>query len=141
MTLAEFYPHLLLAHVSLVAASGALFAARGAAVLAGRGWPMRPGWRRLSVGIDTLLLGAGVTLWVMLALNPLRDSWLGTKLALLLLYIGLGSFALKRGRTRQVRAACLAAALAVYAYMASVALAHHPLGRLALEVSLTAPII
>ena len=124
----EWYTPLKLAHLSLVATSGALFAARGAAVLAGRAWPMRPPWRRLSVGIDTLLLAAGVTLWALLSLNPARDTWLGTKLTLLLLYIVLGTVALKRGRTRPVRAACFAAALAVYAFMASVALAHHPLG-------------
>jgi uncharacterized membrane protein SirB2 len=92
---------------------------------------MHKPWRRLSYAIDTLLLAAGVTLWALLALNPLHDAWLGTKLALLLLYIGLGSLALKRGRTAAVRRATYAAALAVYLFMATVAVAHHPLGLLA----------
>jgi uncharacterized membrane protein SirB2 len=85
-------------------------------------------WRWASVAIDTALLSAGVAMWSLLALNPVRDSWLGTKLVLLLVYIVLGSFALKRGRTPRARAISYAAALAVYAFMISVALAHRPLG-------------
>lgn len=118
------------AHVTLVAGSGLLFAVRGAAVQLGQGWAMRRPWRRLSVGIDTLLLAAGVSLWGLLALNPVRNAWLGTKLVLLVLYIVLGSLALKRGRTARVRRASYAAALATYVVMASVAFTHHPLGLL-----------
>jgi uncharacterized membrane protein SirB2 len=131
MPLAEFYAPLKLAHLGLVTASGALFAVRGAAVLARQGWAMRKPWRLLSYGIDTLLLSAGATLWVLLSLHPGRDTWLGAKLALLLLYVVLGSLALKRGRTPAVRATAYVAALAVFLFMAGVALAHHPLGWLA----------
>jgi uncharacterized membrane protein SirB2 len=131
MSLIEFYPTLKSAHVGLVTGSGALFALRGAAVLAGQGWAMHKPWRVLSYCIDTLLLAAGVTLWAMLHLNPVRDPWLGTKLALLLLYIVLGSLALKRGRTPTVRRASYAAALATYLFMASVAMKHQPWGLLA----------
>ena len=46
------------------------------------------------------------------------------------MYIVLGSFALKRGRTRAVRIACWLAAIAVYGLIISVARAHHPLGLL-----------
>ena len=125
MTLAEFYPQIKSAHVALVVASGALFALRGAAVLAGRAWPMRKALRVLSVVIDSSLLAAGVTLWVLLSLQPLRDAWLGSKLALLVLYVVLGTVALKRGR-----AWAYAAALTCYLFMVSIALAHHPLGAL-----------
>lgn len=124
----EAYPALKQAHVTLVAVSGTLFALRGAAVLARAGWPLRMPWRISSVVIDTLLLAAGVSLWAMLSLNPLRDAWLGAKLVLLVVYIVVGSFALRRGRTPAVRAASYVAALAVYGFMISVALAHRPLG-------------
>jgi uncharacterized membrane protein SirB2 len=130
MMLAEFYPHIKTAHVALVSASGLLFAVRGAAVLAGHAWPLRGALRVTSVAIDSALLAAGVVLWSLLALQPLRDPWLGTKLLLLLLYIALGSLALKRARTQRGRALAYAAALACYLHMASVALAHHPLGAL-----------
>lgn len=128
MALAEFYLPLKAAHIGLVSASGLLFAVRGAAVLAGRRWAMRKPWRLLSYGIDTLLLGAGALLWWLLSLHPVHDAWLGSKLLLLLLYIVLGSLALKRGRTPGVRVVSYVAALAVYLFIATVARAHHPLG-------------
>ncbi|MBL8352921.1 MAG: SirB2 family protein [Burkholderiaceae bacterium] len=130
MTLVEAYPLLKPLHVTLVTASGILFAARGAAVLSGRRWPMRPVWRHASVAIDTLLLSAGVAMWVALSLHPLRNGWLGAKLGLLGVYIVLGSFALKRARSPRARALFYAAALAVFLWMVSIARAHDPLGAL-----------
>jgi uncharacterized membrane protein SirB2 len=128
MNLSAWYPDIKQLHIGLVTASGLLFAARGMAVLAGQRWAMRSPWRRLSYGIDTLLLGAGASLWVMLSLNPVHNPWLGTKLLLLLLYIVLGSLALKRAPTLAARRLCFAAALGVYLFMVSVAIAHHPWG-------------
>jgi uncharacterized membrane protein SirB2 len=121
--LADLYLAIKSAHVGLVTLSGALFAARGAAVLAGRAWPMTRGLRVASVAIDTLLLAAGVALWSLLSLQPMRDAWLGSKLLLLVLYVVLGTVALKRRR-----AWAYAAAVACFAFMVSIALAHHPLG-------------
>lgn len=126
----SFYPSLKLLHMMLVVLSGTLFVARGASVLAGQAWPMRPVARRASVAIDTLLLSAGVTMWVLLSWHPVQHPWLGTKLLLLLLYIVLGSLALKRAPRPGQRAVFFVAALAVYGFMASVAVAHHPLGLL-----------
>jgi uncharacterized membrane protein SirB2 len=125
MALIEYYPQIKLAHLALVTASGVLFACRGAATLARQRWPMTAPLRLTSIVIDTLLLAAGVTLWALLSLQPLRDAWLGTKLVLLVLYVMLGTVALKRRR-----AWAYAAALACYLFMVSVALAHHPLGAL-----------
>jgi uncharacterized membrane protein SirB2 len=87
--------------------------------------------RRASVVIDTLLLAAGATMWALLALNPLRDTWLGAKLLALPVYIVLGSFALKRGRTLGRRAFFYGAALAVFVYIATVAVRHDPSAGLA----------
>lgn len=126
--LVAWYPFIKSAHVGLVLASGLLFAVRGALVLAGRAWAMHRPWRLLSYGIDTLLLAAGVTLWQLLALSPFSSPWLGVKLLLLVLYVVLGSLALKRARTPVARRASYGAALAVYGYMAAVAVAHHPAG-------------
>jgi uncharacterized membrane protein SirB2 len=125
MALIEFYPQIKQAHVGLVAASGLLFACRGAAVLARRRWALARPLRLASVAIDTALLAAGVTLWALLALQPLRDAWLGAKLALLVLYVALGTLAVKRAH-----AGAYAAALACYLFMVSVALTRHPLGAL-----------
>lgn len=124
----SWYPQIKQVHITLVAASGLLFAVRGTAVMAGQGWAMHAAWRWLSYGIDTLLLSAGVTLWAILSLNPLHSPWLGCKLVLLVLYVVLGSLALKRAPTPASRRLSFAAALGVYLFMASVAVAHHPMG-------------
>jgi len=128
MSLVEFYPSLKLAHVFLVAGSGMLFALRGGALMAGQQWAMRRPWRVLSYGIDTLLLTVGITLAALLRLNPAQSPWLGSKLALLVLYIVLGSLALKRGRTLAVRRVSYGVALTTYLFMVSVAVNHNPLG-------------
>jgi len=115
-------------HVGLVLASGGLFALRGIAVLLSARWPMRRAVRVASVVIDSALLAAGMTLWTILQLNPLRDDWLGAKLVLLMVYIVLGSFALEQARQPMARAGFLLAALIVFATMLSIALTRHPLG-------------
>jgi len=46
----------------------------------------------------------------------------------LLVYVVLGSYALKRGNTLNIRWTCFIAAVCVYAFMLSVARTHQPLG-------------
>ena len=122
------YPALLHLHRACVSASIALFVARGLGVMAQQAWPLQHVWRYLSVAIDVPLLLAGAGLWALLGLHPLQQTWLGAKLVLLVVYIVLGSFALKRGRTRGQRAAFFAAALAVVLSMVGIALARQPAG-------------
>lgn len=117
----EFYPEVRLVHVSSVIASGSLFALRGAITLAGSALPQHPVVRYLSYSIDTVLLTAALMLLSMLHLNPLTTPWLATKLGLLLVYIALGSFALKRARTQRGRAACLVMAILVLLSMVAIA--------------------
>lgn len=125
---AAIYPWLLPLHITLVTLSVSLFALRGVGVLAGQAWPMA-GWARgLAPVVDSLLLLAGGSLWWLLQFNPWHDHWLGAKLGLLLVYIALGTLALKRAPTRGARALCLVAALAVVGFMVSVAVTHRPLG-------------
>ena len=122
----EWYLPLKQAHVALVVASVGLFAARGLGVLAGARWPMAAPFRHGSAALDTLLLAAGATLWWMLSLQPLRDGWLGMKLLLVVVYIVLGSLALKRAPGRTAKAVAFAAALACVAAAATIARAHDP---------------
>jgi uncharacterized membrane protein SirB2 len=128
MTLVELYPHVRWTHISLVLLSGSLFAARGVGVLLGARWSMAPRVRRLSYAIDTALLTAAFLLLFILDINPFAVAWLSTKIVLLLVYIVLGTFALKRARTPVVRRMCFAAALLCYGFMLTVARSHHPLG-------------
>ena len=128
----ELYPTIKPFHVALVLLSGALFAIRGAAVLARRTWAMARPLRLASYSIDTGLLVGGVMLAVMLRINPTAVPWLGLKLALLPIYVVLGSMALKRARS--ARAAWYVAALLVYLFMISVARQHDPWGFLRFAV-------
>ena len=115
-------------HIGLVGLSVGLFMLRGVGTLMGGTWPMRPFFKRASMLIDTALLAAGASLWALLQLNPLHHTWLGVKLLLLVVYIVLGSFALKRGRNVRKKAFFFLAALACVAFMASIAMHHSPLG-------------
>jgi uncharacterized membrane protein SirB2 len=126
----EFYPEIKLVHVSSVLASGGLFLIRGLAVQLGAKWAMAALLRYLSYSIDTVLLTAALMLSSMLHQYPFVHSWLTAKVVLLTVYIVLGSFALKRGRTTGVRTACWIAALAVYATIFRIAQTHDPLGPL-----------
>lgn len=124
----EFYPQIKWVHVAAVIASGTLFALRGTGTLAGASWPMFAPLRYLTYLVDTTLLTAALMLATILHQYPFVHGWLTVKVLLLVLYIVLGTFALKRARTRVARAGCFAAALVVYLFIVSVARAHHPAG-------------
>jgi uncharacterized membrane protein SirB2 len=124
----EFYPQIRLVHIVAVLTSGALFSLRGFGVLVGAHWPMTAPLRYLSYSIDTVLLTAALMLVTMLPPTVFSNHWLTAKLALLVLYVSLGSYALKRGSTSRVRAACFAMALLTYACMFGVARKHTPWG-------------
>lgn len=124
----EFYPQIKLVHIVAVFASGSLFFLRGLVLHLGGQWAMAAPLRYLSYTIDTVLLTAALMLATILHQYPFVQGWLTTKIVLLLVYVLLGTFALKRGRTKTVRVGCWLAALVVYAYIISVARAHHPLG-------------
>jgi uncharacterized membrane protein SirB2 len=126
----EFYPQIKSAHVALAFASGALFTLRGAGVLGGWRWPMAWPLRWSSYAIDTALLTAALMLLSFLPSGFFANGWLVVKLALLVLYIVLGTFALRRARQWRMRALCYVAALATYLWVVGIALAHHPLGPL-----------
>ena len=115
-------------HVACVVLSIGLFVLRGAAVLAGVGIANHALVRRLSMGLDTCLLVFAIWLTVLLQLNPLAVPWLGLKLLLLVAYIVLGTFALKRARSWRGKFLCYLAAIATVFWMYGIAKAHHPLG-------------
>ena len=123
-----YYLQIKWVHIFAVLASGGLFALRGAAVLAGARWPMAAPLRYFSYTVDTVLLTAALMLFTLLPGAMFANGWLATKLVLLLCYVGLGTFALKRAHTQRARIFTYACALLVFATMASIARAHHPLG-------------
>lgn len=70
---------------------------------------------------DSALLLAAIAMLAVAGLNPLQQPWLLAKILGLLAYIGLGTIALKRGRTRALRIKALIAALGMFAYIVAVA--------------------
>lgn len=133
----EYYAQVKWVHIAAVLASGGLFLLRGLLLQAGADsspgrWAMAAPVRYLSYSIDTVLLTAALMLLTMLPGAMFANGWLWTKMGLLLVYVVLGSLALKRGRAPALRRACFLAALAVFGCMLAVARSHHPLGPLVL---------
>lgn len=128
----EYYSQIRSAHIGFVVASGLLFAARGAAVLAGGRWPLAMPVRVIGHAIDTALLIAGIALVVVLPAGVLANGWLAVKLLLLVAYVVAGFIALRRARSRRSRILWFAAAVLLFVSIFGVARAHHPLGWLAL---------
>ena len=124
----EFYPQIKFVHVAAVILSGSLFALRGLLMLARSRFSNHPALRYLSYAIDTTLLTAALMLVTIVHQYPFVQGWLTVKVLLLVAYIVLGTLALKRGRTRAAQVTCYFAALLVFAFIASVALAHNPWG-------------
>jgi uncharacterized membrane protein SirB2 len=125
----EFYPQIKWVHVAMVFASGLLFALRGLLVQVGRAhWAMAAPVRYLSYAIDTLLLTAAFMLLTVLPGALFANGWLAVKVVLLVVYIVLGTFALRRARSARARLACYLACLSLFAFIVSIARAHHPAG-------------
>jgi len=114
-------------HVGAAALSLALFALRGAWMLAS---PERLAqrWARIVPHVvDTVLLASALWLAWQLGADGTR-GWLAAKVVALVAYIALGIVALRKGKTRSVRLTAFVAALATFGYIVSVAVTKSPLG-------------
>ena len=128
MTLA--YAALKVVHSGAAALSISLFVLRGAWMLR-TPERLRQRWVRIVPHvIDTVLLASALWLAWQIGADGTR-GWLWAKVVALLVYIVLGTIALKRGKTRGVRIVAFVAALAIFGYIVSVAIAKSPLGFLA----------
>lgn len=119
--------HVLTAVLTLVS-----FSLRGVWML--RGSPML--WRRwvkiVPHVIDAILLASAIALMVQIHQYPGTQAWLTAKVVAIVIYIVLGSIALKRGRTKAMQGTAWVGALAVYAYILAVALTHRAMPFLSL---------
>jgi uncharacterized membrane protein SirB2 len=126
----EYYLVLRNVHIACAVLPIGLFVLRGGLMLAESPWQQNVVLRYLPHVVDTVLLTTALMLTTILQQYPFAAGWLTTKVVLLVLYIVLGSIALKRGRTRRIRVAALVAALLTVGFLVTVARAHHPLGAL-----------
>ena len=113
-------------HITCVVLSGLGFCLRGWWMLVESPLRQHRLTRILPHLIDTTLLGSALAMAWLSGQYPFVSDWLTAKFFGLLAYIVLGSFALKRGRTRAIRARCLVLALLAYAYIVGVALTRSP---------------
>jgi uncharacterized membrane protein SirB2 len=105
-------------HQAAVVITLLLFVLRGAWMLAGSAQLQRR-WVKIVPHVnDTVLLAAALYMTAMVGLQP----WIVAKIAGLLVYIGLGTVAIKRGPTKAIRAVAFVAALLVFGYVVAVAL-------------------
>ncbi|MDY0072412.1 MAG: SirB2 family protein [Thauera sp.] len=81
--------------------------------------------------IDSTLFFSALALTIMIGQYPFVAGWATAKILGLLLYIVLGTLALKRGRTRSQRAIAFVLALVTYAWIISVAMSKDPAGMFA----------
>lgn len=75
--------------------------------------------------IDTVLLVAAILLAMLLG-PAASQPWVLTKIVLLIVYVGVGTIAIKRGRTARSRAIAAVVAVLIFFYIVGVALKHHP---------------
>ncbi len=115
-------------HITCALLSLGGFALRGFWMWRESPWLTRRLTRTLPHINDTVLLGAAVWLAWHSGFAPWNTPWLGAKVLGLLTYIALGAIALRRGRTREIRAIAWCAALVVFFWILSVARLRTPAG-------------
>ena len=124
----DYYLALRHMHIACVVLTIALFLLRGGLMIAESPWLRSRALLVLPHVIDTILLSTALMLTTIVHQYPFVQGWLTMKVVLLVVYVVLGSIAIKRGRTKRIRVYAFAAALATIAFLVTVARARHPLG-------------
>lgn len=124
--MAHPYDVLKLVHVTAVIVTYSSFVLRGVWMM--QGSPrLAARWVRIVPHVnDTILLASAIALAVLLGEAPGTAGWLTAKVAGLVVYILLGTLAIRRGRTRGVRIAAWVAAQLVFFYIVAVAVTKNP---------------
>jgi uncharacterized membrane protein SirB2 len=124
----DYYLVLRQVHIGCAILTIVLFTMRGGLMLADSPLQRTAVLRYLPHAVDTVLLTTALMLTTVIRQYPFAVGWLTTKVVLLVVYVLLGSIALKRGRTKAIRTAAFVAALLTIGFLVTVARAHHPLG-------------
>ena len=114
-------------HIAFVALSFSLFFLRGLWMLNSSSM-LQQRWVKITPHIvDTGLLLSAIALAYQLSMSPLSTPWLMAKIIALVLYIVVGTIAIKRGKTRTIRLTAWVTALFIFLYILAVAITHNPL--------------
>ncbi len=113
-------------HVTCAALSLGLFLLRGWWMVS-KPARLQQRWVRIVPHvIDTVLLASAIALMFIIRQWPFYQDWLTAKVIGLVIYIVLGTIALKRGRTLRVRLVAFFSAVAVFLWIAATARMHAP---------------
>ena len=109
-------------HLTAVVLSFSLFFLRGLWMLADSP-QLQERWVKIVPHvIDTVLLASAIALAVLIHQYPFVQTWLTAKLIALVVYIGLGTVAIKRGRSKGVRVIAWIGALFTFGYIVAIPL-------------------
>lgn len=114
-------------HVSCVVLTINLFLLRGFWMLQDSARLQQRWVKTLPHVIDATLLSSAILLAWTLGQYPGVHAWLTAKILALLVYIGLGTVAIKRGKTKRIKVVAWLGAIMVFGYIVSVALTRQPL--------------
>lgn len=126
----EFYANIRAVHICAASLSGALFFVRALCSILGAHWPHQRSFRILSAAIDTVLLVAAISLWVILPKEIFANNWLTVKLVLVFFYIAAGFVAMRQANPKKKRIAAFGAATLFFGAIVLIARAHSPMGLL-----------
>jgi len=115
----EYYLPIKHLHMTAVGLSIVLFIVRAYWSVSGSALLQRRWVRILPHVVDTVLLTCGVILAAIIGPN---QPWILTKIVLLIAYIGVGTIAIKRGRTTRGKLTAAVIAVAIFAYIVGVAI-------------------
>lgn len=114
-------------HVTCAVLSISGYLVRGVWMMRESPW-LRKKWVRIVPHVvDTLLLGAGIWLAILIRQYPFVQGWLTAKILALIAYIVVGAIGLKYGKTRKIRITAWLGAIAIFGYIVLVALTHQVL--------------
>ncbi len=114
-------------HITCAILSGSFFLVRGVWMMTDPPLLTRRWVKTVPHMIDSILLLSALTLAFWSGQYPFVQPWLTAKVGALVCYIMLGSVALKYGKQKPVRLACLIIAVAVFGYIIGTALTKDPL--------------
>jgi uncharacterized membrane protein SirB2 len=112
-------------HVGAAILSVVGFAIRGYLKIIGSA-RLQQRWMRITPHIvDTVLLVSAIVLAVVIAASPFEQLWLAVKIIALVVYILLGVVVMRLARNNKQRVIAYVGALAVFAYIVTVAVSKH----------------
>jgi uncharacterized membrane protein SirB2 len=126
--MSAYYLQLRNLHIACAFISIVLFVLRHVLSLRNIDWRKSRALRIMPHVVDSLLLVSAILLTIAIGQYPFVNGWLTVKLIALVAYIFLAMQALKVGRPQASRRAAFFAAVIVFAFIATVARTHSPLG-------------